>query len=249
MFKSERQSQIFELLNNKGFVTVKYLSEILFTSESSIRRDLAVLEQKGYIRRSYGGAEVISFGTGILPFNTRSYDFVAEKQKIATKAAELIKKGDIVFLDQSSTAFFLARAIMDKKGITVVTNNIGILNILSHSDITLIASGGTVSKANNNCLIGHNAAKTFEGIYADFVFFSAKSLSDDGVITDCSEEEIFVRNAMFKNSAKKVFLCNSAKFGSHSSFVQCSLEDIDLLISEDGSAEKYKNHFKNIEIL
>ncbi len=249
MFKSERQSQIFELLNNKGFVTVKYLSEVLFTSESSIRRDLAVLEQKGYIRRSYGGAEVISSGTGILPFNTRSYDFVAEKQKIATKAAELIKKGDIVFLDQSSTAFFLARAIMDKKGITVVTNNIEILNILSHSDITLIASGGTVSKANNNCLIGHNAAKTFEGIYADFVFFSAKSLSDDGVITDCSEEEIFVRNAMFKNSAKKVFLCNSAKFGSHSSFVQCSLEDIDLLISEDGSAEKYKNHFKNIEIL
>lgn len=249
MFKSERQSQIFELLNNKGFVTVKYLSEILFTSESSIRRDLAVLEQKGYIRRSYGGAEVISSGTGILPFNTRSYDFVAEKQKISTKAAELIKKGDIVFLDQSSTAFFLARAIMDKKGITVVTNNIEILNILSHSDITLIASGGTVSKANNNCLIGHNAAKTFEGIYADFVFFSAKSLSDNGVITDCSEEEIFVRNAMFKNSAKKVFLCNSAKFGSHSSFVQCSLEDIDLLISEDGSAEKYKNHFKNIEIL
>ena len=249
MFKSERQSQIFELLNNKGFVTVKYLSEVLFTSESSVRRDLAVLEQKGYIRRSYGGAEVISSGTGILPFNTRSYDFVAEKQKIATKAAELIKKGDIVFLDQSSTAFFLARAIMDKKGITVVTNNIEILNILSHSDITLIASGGTVSKANNNCLIGHNAAKTFEGIFADFVFFSAKSLSDDGVITDCSEEEIFVRNAMFKNSAKKVFLCNSAKFGSHSSFVQCSLEDIDLLISEDGSAEKYKNHFNNIEIL
>ncbi len=250
MFKTERQNQIYALLNTNGYTSVRDLSKALYTSESSIRRDLAEMEKQGLIRRSYGGAEALSGSVSVLPFNTRSFDYVAEKQKIAIKAAELINKGDVIFLDQSTTSFFLARAIMDKIGITVVSNNLEILNLLSHCEMTVISSGGIVSKLNNNCLIGENASKTFEGIFADFAFISAKSLDADGVISDCTLEETFVRNSMLKNASKKVFLCNAQKFNTHSNFVQCSLSEINILITDEkNTAEVFKEKFKNLKIL
>ena len=250
MFKTERQNQIYALLVKEGYISVKNLSESLYTSESSIRRDLIEMEKQGLIRRSYGGAEALNGTVSVLPFKTRSFDYVAEKQKIAVKAAELINKGDVVFLDQSSTSFFLARALMNKKGITVVSNNLEILNLLSHCEMTVISSGGIISKANNNCLFGENASKTFEGIFADFAFFSARSLGCDGVISDYTLEETFVRNSMLRNASKKVFLCNAQKFNTRSNFVQCSLSEIDILITDEkNTTEVFKERFKSLEIL
>ena len=98
-----------------------------------------------------------------------------------------------------------------------------------------------MSKDNRNCLIGRNAQKTFENIYADFCFFSARSLSSDGIISDYTEEEVFVRNSMLQNSQVRVFLCNSDKFDTHSNYKQCSVFDIDYLICENDSANRFKN--------
>ena len=80
MLKNERQNEIIQILVKRGFVSVGELSELLYASESSVRRDLAVLEKSGIVRRSYGGAECIISGSHILPFDTRSYNFVDEKK-------------------------------------------------------------------------------------------------------------------------------------------------------------------------
>lgn len=236
MLKNEREQEIINILKASGFVTVKYLSDRLFASESSIRRDLTSLEKKGIVKRSYGGAELITVSTNVLPFFTRAYSNVNEKISIAKKAAGLVKDGNIVFLDQSSTSFFLAQELSKMNGITVVTNNIEILSFLSGSLLTVHSSGGILSKVNRNCLIGRNAQKTFEDIYADILFFSSSSLSDDGVISDCTQEEVFVRKSMLSNADKKVFLCNSGKFGTHSAYKQCTLKEVDFLVS-DGNSE------------
>ena len=96
----------------------------------------------------------------------------------------------------------------------------------------MISSGGVLSDQNRTCLIGTDAQYIFEHIYADIVFFSCKSLSDDGIISDCTREEVLVRNSMLKNAAKKVFLCDSEKIGTRSVYEQCRLKDIDEMISE-----------------
>lgn len=250
MLNKEREQEILNILKiSNGFVTVKYLCDTLYASESSIRRDLQSLEKRGLLKRTYGGAELISNFSNIITFNHRTQQNVIAKRSIASKAASLIKDGDIVFLDQSSTAFYLANEIINRSGLTVVTNNTEILIRLANSNLRVMSSGGYLSEENRNCLIGGDAIHTFDGIYADIMFFSAKSINNEGVISDCSREEIVVRNAMMKNSAQKVFLCDSTKFGTHSAYKQCDLADVNYFISEDDKAQIFASYPKKINFM
>lgn len=233
MLKNEREREIMHLLKTQdGFISVKKLCRALFASESSIRRDLTALESRGLIKRSYGGAELLTNFTLVTSFTARSHLNVDAKKAIAQKAVSLIRDGDIVFLDQSSTSFYLASALMHRTKLTVITNNIEILYLLSSAGMKVLSTGGYMSPENRNCLIGPDAELVFENIYADIAFFSAKALSSDGIISDCTREEVTLRNAMFKNAAKKAFLCDSEKFDTTSAYRQCSLREVDFLVSE-----------------
>ncbi|MBE6582889.1 MAG: DeoR/GlpR transcriptional regulator [Ruminococcaceae bacterium] len=250
MLSKEREQEIMNILKSTGgFVTVRQLCSALFASESSIRRDLKSLEEKGLIKRSYGGASLRNSLSNIVTFNHRTRQNVNQKLDIAKKAAALIKDGDIVFLDQSSTAFYLATELMNKSSLTVVTNNIEILMLLSGSSVSVVSSGGFLSSENRNCLIGGNAQRTFENVFADIMFFSVKALTDDGIISDCSSEEISVRNSMLKNARKKVLLCDSSKFGECASFKQGELSDVDCFISEGAEAKRFARFDNKIELL
>lgn len=250
MLNKERQQEILNILKaTNGFVTVKQLCGALFASESSVRRDLKALEDGGLVKRSYGGASIITNFSNIITFNHRTQQNVNAKIDIAKKAATLIEDGDIVFLDQSSTAFYLANEIINRSSLTVVTNNMEIIMLLSNSGIKVISSGGVLSGENRNVLIGGGAENTFENIFADIMFFSVKSMSDDGIITDCAIEEISVRNVMLKNADKKVFLCDSTKFSSRAAYKQCELSDVDYLISEENNAQKFAEYGRRLKLL
>ena len=250
MLNKEREQEIISILKTKnGFATVKNLCETLFASESSIRRDLKSLEERGLVKRSYGGASLISNSSNIVTFNHRTRQNADEKREIAKKAISLINEGDIIFLDQSSTSFFLANELINRNSLTVVTNNIEIMMLLSNSGIKLISSGGFLSDENRNCLIGGDAQSTFKNVFADIVFFSVKAISDDGIVTDCSREEIVVRNAMLKNAQKKVLLCDSSKFDKRAPFKQCELGEVDYLISEGNAALSFSELQNKIKLL
>lgn len=240
MLHKEREQEILNLLKqSNGFISVKQLCERLFASESSIRRDLKALEERGLVKRSYGGASLMANFSAIVTFNHRTRQNAKEKRAIAEKAAALIEDGSIVFLDQSSTAFYVASEIRHRRSLTVVTNNIEILMLLSQSGMRVISSGGMLSEENRNCLIGGDAQRTFENIFADIAFFSVKAIDDDGTVTDCSREEILVREAMLKNAARRVLLADSTKFGARAPYKQCRLDDVDTLISEDDRAQRF----------
>ena len=121
---------------------------------------------------------------------------------------------------------------MNNHSLTIITNNIAILSLLSNSGIKTISSGGILSDKNRTCLIGTDAHYIFENIRADIMFFSTKSLSYDGIISDCDREEILVRKSMLKNAKQKVFLCDSDKIGAQSPYRQCTISDINYLISD-----------------
>lgn len=250
MFNKEREQEIMSILKTtNGFVSVKQFCDTLFASESSIRRDLKALEKRGLVKRNYGGASLMTNHSNIVTFNHRTRQNIAAKREIAKKAAALIKDGNIIFLDQSSTAFYLANELINRNSLTVVTNNIEIMMLLSNSGIKLISSGGILSDENRNCLIGGDAQRTFENVFADVAFFSVKAVSEDGVVTDCSREEVVVRDAMLKNAAKKVLLCDSSKFNCRAPFKQCKLEDVDILISEDDRAQCFAAYTGRVKLL
>ena len=250
MLKKEREREIINILKmQNGFITVRELCEALYASESSIRRELTVLEGRGFIKRAYGGAELVTNFSDAISFGKRAYHNIKEKRIIAKKAARLIKDGDVIFMDQSSSAFYLANEIVERTNLTVITNNIEILSILSKGACKVVASGGFLSAENRSCLIGGDAQSVFENTYADILFFSAKSLSGDGIISDCTREEVVLRNSMLKNAAQKVFLCDSAKFDTRSAYKQCGLDEIDYLVSDNETAQKFRSCSKSLTIL
>jgi len=249
MIKKERQERILELLSRKEFVTVNEISQILFISPSSARRDLSELEHKHLVKRSYGGARLITAKSNVVAFSERSYGNVPAKQAIAAKAAQLVKEGSIVFLDQSSTCYFLAMELSRLQNLTVVTNNLEILSLLSRTELRVVATGGTVSRENSNCLVGGGAERGFSEIYADVMFFSANGMTEGGIITDCTQEEIFLRQAMLDHAARRVFLCDSSKLGKQAPFVQCDLGRVDTLVSEGDIFHALQARYPRLQIL
>lgn len=249
MLNKEREQEIVNILTaTNGFVTVKHLCDTLYASESSIRRDLKSLEAKGVVKRTYGGAELVNSFPAIMNFSRRSQNNIHAKRAIAKKAAALVEDGSILFLDQSSTSFYLAEALTARPSVTVVTNNIEIMMLLSNTGLHVISSGGYLNSDNRNCLLGPDAERTFRNIYADTVFFSVKSVTDDGIVSDFAREEVTVRGCMLDNAARRVFLCDSTKFGTRAAYTQCMLTDVDILVAEDDTAARF-SHFRNLTCL
>ena len=142
MYQQERMDQIMKILKKYHYVTVDYLVNEIRYSPASIRRDLVLLEKQGLVVRSYGGVSVKDDrGT---PFRFRQHSMKVEKNAIAKRAATLVKNGDTVFLDSSSTAQYMGPYLIDKKGLTVITSNMTLAMYLYEHGITTYCTGGMV---------------------------------------------------------------------------------------------------------
>ena len=248
MLNKERELEILNILKmTNGYATVKSLCDALYASESSIRRDLTALQKRGLVKRSYGGVSLLNSHSSVGSFTHRAKLNIAEKQNIAKKAAAFIQEGDTIFLDQSSTCFFLANELLNRSSLTVVTNNTEITVLLADTKINVISSGGYLDNDNRVCLMGGDAQRTFENMYADRSFFSTKGVTEDGIISDFSREEILVRDAMIRNSKERFFLCDSTKFGTRAPYKQCDLKDVDYIISDGNTAEIFSTYSENLK--
>ena len=228
--KENQEKKILEALQDKKFASVEELSSTLFISPSTVRRALNALESKKLVTRTHGGAK-INQETNFSPsFTFRIHQNSFEKKKMALAAIKLIKNGDIVFLDGSTSAFYIAEYLNEFKDIRVITNGIDTLSLLSKNKITAYSTGGQVSNENPSVLVGRYAEDTIRNFYADIAFFSAQSMDNNGEIYDCFEDEIFLRRTMIANAKNKVFLCDSMKVGKTSSFHLCSFKDVDCIV-------------------
>ena len=229
----EREKIILEMLLKKKRVTVKELSQALFISEPSVRRDLVELEKQNLVKRIHGGAvlEETAVSKSKIPFIIREYEQSSAKTIIAQKAAEYVKNNDLVFLDASTSAFRVIPYLLSKANITVVTNGVRALTSLADFNINTISTGGRLV---NSCLalVGEEAYKTIDSINANIAFFSCRGLSNDGYLTDISQEEDYVRQRMIKNAEHAYLLCATDKFGKKYFHNLCHKDDIDGIISE-----------------
>ena len=132
MLALERRNLILEKLQAEKRVVVSELSQLYEVSEETIRRDLDKLEKEGLATKSYGGAVINEDVSIDLPFNIRKNQNVSGKQQMADIAASLVQEGDHIFLDASTTAVFIAKALKEKERLTVITNSMEILLELYH---------------------------------------------------------------------------------------------------------------------
>lgn len=249
MLKSERQEMILEILQERKYITTQELAEKIFSSYSSIRRDLEELESAGFINRSYGRVELSNRNSLLISYPIRINKNSEQKSIIAKKAAALIQEGDTIFIDPSSSSSFFAKELLQLRGITVITNNVEVLSFMSQSNIDVICSGGIQTSPNRYALVGPIAENTFRTIHADWAVFSARSLTKDGLIYDVHYNETALREVMLKNADKKLFLCDSSKLETTSTYYQCSLSDINYLVCDSDKAKSYEHQYPNLKII
>ena len=232
MNKEREKIILKEILKSKK-VTVKELAKKLYISEPSIRRDLLSLEKQNLIKRIHGGAVIEENGISAtkIPFVIRELEQSDAKIIMAQKAASLVKDGDVIFLDSSSSAYNIIPYLALKNNITVITCGIKALAKLGEYNIKAICTGGTLIPSCQT-LVGDDAYNIIEQNNADIFFFSCRGLSSEGLLTDISEQENYVRRKMMKNSAKSYLLCASEKFNKKYFHNLCSVKDITGIISE-----------------
>lgn len=248
MFALERQKRILELLSQNGSVSVSKLSAEFSITEETVRRDLEKLEKQEQLLRTHGGAVPIDSGAYELSLEKRKNTNTDIKVKLAKIAAEQVFPGDTIFLDASTTTFFMARELKKMKNITIVTNSIRVINELSsQSDIKVIAVGGQVS--NNQSFVGSMAENTIEENYfANKMFFSSKGLTLDGGVLESNEQECAIKQKMLKNSGNVFYMCDKSKIGRIGFAKLAAFEKVDYIITDGDFDDKWTNTFAETDV-
>ncbi len=231
MLNKERQDEIMNYLRNNTTVSVAKLTKILFASEATIRRDLTELEKSGLIKKIYGGATIAFNADTQIPFSERQRQSNDAKVIISEKASKLIKDGQIIFIDGSSTAQFIIPYLYKFKNIIVITNGLKTAEELGDMHIKTFCTGGLLID-NSYTFSGHKSEEFIKQFNADICFISCKGMTIDGKFTDTSESETELRKLILQNSKIKVILLTSNKIGQTYLHSLCNSCDVDYIFSE-----------------
>jgi len=233
MPKAIRKEEILDILRRYHYVTVKYLSETLYISQSSIRRDLAILETQGLVIRSHGGVYAVDNPNTLTPFLMRLQENSVAKRAICRKAAALVSDGDVLFIDGSTTCLFLPEFLSEKKNLTILTNSTKLSDLLlENTNATVYSTGGIFRISNEPVLTGSIAENTCRTFHSSLMFFSSRAVSGNGIITDLNEPETHLRRVALQNTEKAFYLCDNTKFRHTSTFTVCSVDNIDGIVTD-----------------
>lgn len=232
MFGEERRLKIAEIISKDKSISVSELSKLFNVSESTIRRDLHVLEEKGFIQRTHGGA-ILNAGTHYEPAFFEKEDVELEaKRKIGKIAASMIEEGDSIILDAGTTTLEIARNLKNMK-LTVVTNSPLIaIELSKHEDIELIMTGG-IQRWRTKALVGPIAEMVIRQFKVDKAFIGTNAISfEDGLMTpDLIEAN--TKKAMCDVASEVYIVADHTKFGKKSFVKFADIKDITAIITDD----------------
>ena len=226
----QRQQEIINFLKTVHFASIEEIANVIFTSSATARRDLQKLAEKGLIKLVYGGAVISEYCNQPVPIHLRDNVNSAQKELIAKKASLLINDNDTVLFESSSTVRRICRHIKERKNLTVITNNLRVCEELKNSNVRVFCTGGSLIPK-HECFVGHFAEEFLKKVKADKLFFSSQGLSQNGDITDSSEEEIALKKIMINVSKEQYFLYDSSKQNKDFPFTLCNAKEITQTIS------------------
>ena len=239
---NDREQKILNILNEKNSIRNNELSKLLYVSVSTLRRDLEKLEDKNLIIREHGMCKLNhSLHDEKYFYHLREQQGNVAKNKIAKQAVNMIKDGDNIMLDGSSTAFNIVKHLNHFRNLLVISNSAKVSMALSETGIYNISTGGKMAEKTVS-FVGQEAINALKNYNADILFFSCGGLSEDGYITDTDKEENDVRKEMLKHASKKVALIDSSKLNKKYLYNICHVSEIDAVICEEELPEYIKEY-------
>jgi DeoR family glycerol-3-phosphate regulon repressor len=240
-----RQQRIVEWVRRDGYVRVTTLAAHFGISQMSARRDLAALSQQGLIQRSQGAAVAAPApapaqdsglpGLGEADMREQQYETRRRRQNVAKQAiahcgAALLSSEDNIALDVGSTVLTLARELVKHTGIHVFTNHLRVASLLGSSRCVVLMPGGIV-RPQELSVCGQQAVADASGRWFSKVFIGVAGLTQEGGF-DSSPEDTQVKRAYIEHADQVILLCDASKFGKRSLVQACSLQEIDVLITD-----------------
>ncbi|WP_341218069.1 DeoR/GlpR family transcriptional regulator [Neptunomonas phycophila] len=212
MTQKRRQDQIFEMIQQKGFVTIDELVEHFQVTPQTIRRDLNQLAESDKIKRHHGGAGIES-STVNTAYQTRKIMNLEAKQKIATAISKQIPDGSSLFINIGTTTETVAQALLHHKNLQIVTNNLHVATILSvKEDFKIIIAAGEVRHRDGG-IIGEATVDFMNQFQMDFGIIGISGIDEDGSLLDFDYREVRVAQMIINNSRQVLLGADSDKFG------------------------------------
>jgi DeoR/GlpR family transcriptional regulator of sugar metabolism len=229
-----RRSEIERRLRAAGSVSVAEIEADFGVSSITARRDLAVLEGRHVAQRTHGGAVLPAIAADEDSFASRLERSSAAKRALARAAADRVGDGESVFLDSSTSAYFVARELLGRgTRATVITNSLPILQLVGERGaptLEVIGVGGVLRPLTGS-FVGPLAVTGVEAHLADRLFFSTKGVLRDGLLTNPDALEAEVKRAMIARAGTAVLLTDRSKLDARGMAVVARLDDIDMVLA------------------
>ncbi len=243
----ERRSDILALLQKTGSHRVEALSQHFGVSAVTIRSDLNMLEQQGYITRSHGFAVLNSRLIAELSVADKRNNYPELKQRIGKLAASLLKEGERVILDSGTTTKAIVNHINDLN-LTVLTNGLDVaMALVSCPNVEVRMTGGVLRK-NAMSFSGVMADNNLQHYRFDKVFLGVDGFDLQKGVTTFNEQEAQLNRLMCDAADQVIVVADSSKFGQYSNFVICQANQIDVLVTDNKIPLSYQEYLENMGV-
>ncbi len=211
MLAPERRARILDLVTRNKSVLVKELCALFEVTGETIRKDLAALELEGRLTKTYGGAYVPDGVRNEIDATIRETVLTDVKDAIGQTCADLVRAGDTVFLDESTTCLSVAKYISHMEGVMVVTNSLKVAHVFVASRSSgLILAGGRLN-TRNQAFVGEEARELLGRHYADICFVSCRGLDREAGLTDGGEDSGVLRRLMLQHARRRYLVVDRTK--------------------------------------
>jgi DeoR family transcriptional regulator, fructose operon transcriptional repressor len=244
MLVAERQRAILGHLAKNGNVSVSDLCQLFEVSEMTIRRDLADLEKQGLLQRTYGGAIPTEPAFFEMSSRAKQSVFTEEKERIGSLCAEMIRDGEVIFLDSGTTTLQVARCIKSKT-LTLVTNDLNIASeLLDYPNIEVHITGGILRRGTNN-LIGVKASSFFDDIRGTKLFLAVEGVDLKAGLTVPDINEVPMKRKMIDSASEVIVVADHSKLGRNSMNIIAHLSAANCLVTDRDAPEEILRALKD----
>lgn len=245
MQPNERKTFILNELHERGKVEIDALASALDVSAMTIRRDLTLLEETGQVIRTHGGAilgRALMQESSFLEKGQMQYK---EKRMIAAEAVKLIKDDSVILLDSGTTTLEIAKQLQGKSGLTVITNDIHIAQVLMETDCKVMMTGGRLQHETGT-LLGPLVEQMIGNIHVDQLFIGAHAVDLKSGITAPTYEKASIKQAMIEAAERTWLLADTSKFKQKSFTKVCGLEQLAGMITDQHMDESEREGYEKV---
>jgi len=247
MFAEERHNEILKIIGEIGRIKISDIQVLFNVGLDSARRDLRILEEKGLLKRTHGGAIPLPQVGACMPRDL-DYKKFADKQNkeaitpdyaaIAKKSAEFIKENDVIYLTSGALGFVMLRYLPKSFPYTLVVNSVALADELKFWDnITVYVTGGKMRMHSRGSMVDTLAANFVKNIHFDLNLLTGGGYEAEFGFSNGTDETANFQRIVIHNSRKNVLMMPSKKIGLKVFIKVCDADKFDVLVTDWDAVE------------